>query len=231
MTSKWSILTCRLHWIIYSYPKRLSRIYIHFNRINKYYIYRYAQNRWMKILLGIGDSVLLLSDLLLVGDVYNAMVDIVKKGRGLTKKEKDAVDQILGDSLRTDIIMIDEKARVGTKRLSAAYVSYNTINTASVIRMKLLMHELVHVWQYQNFGSIYLLHALVAQKSIHGYDYGGFENLYRLARSNADLHQFNFEQMAEIVEDFYYYGSKPEHQYYIPYRQYYRHFTDQMAIL
>ncbi len=177
---------------------------------------------------GIGDFTLLVSDLLLVGDFYNVVVDLLKKGRGLDANEKDAVFQILGDSLRTDIIMIDERAKVGTNRLSIAYVSYNTINSADNIQMKLLMHELVHVWQYQNFGSIYLLHALIAQRSKHGYDYGGLENLYRLARTNTEIIQFNFEQMAAIVEDFYSFNSRPEYRQYLAYKQYYTHFTHQM---
>lgn len=69
--------------------------------------------------------------------------------------------------------------------------------------MPVLIHELVHVWQYQHFGAVYIGKALKAQKSKEGYNYGGMENLYHQMLKGNTLTHFNFEQQAEILEDYY----------------------------
>ena len=65
-----------------------------------------------------------------------------------------------------------------------------------------MVHELVHVWQYQKFGSLYIALALQAQFSAERYDYGGLHQLIR-KQGIPFAYAFNFEQQAEVVEDFY----------------------------
>lgn len=68
--------------------------------------------------------------------------------------------------------------------------------------MPVLIHELVHVIQYQQHGSPYLLRALVAQYSREGYHYGGVSTLRKMRRNGQGLSAFNYEQQAAIVEDY-----------------------------
>ena len=67
----------------------------------------------------------------------------------------------------------------------------------------LLIHELVHVWQYQKVGIVYIPRALVAQRSAEGYDYGGAEGLEAARQAGRSLLEFNLEQQADIVSDYY----------------------------
>jgi hypothetical protein len=55
------------------------------------------------------------------------------------------------------------------------------------------------VWQYQQVGSRYIPRALYAQRTREGYNYGGVMALER-AKGWAD---FNYEQQAEIVADYF----------------------------
>lgn len=67
----------------------------------------------------------------------------------------------------------------------------------------LLIHELVHVWQYERLGSVYIPLALKAQHSKEGYDYGGVQALQQALATGRDLLDFNLEQQADIVADYF----------------------------
>ena len=58
-----------------------------------------------------------------------------------------------------------------------AYVTFGLIHCWKPLRDDVLIHELVHVFQYQLFGSSYIAHALRAQFSHPSYDYGGLQGL------------------------------------------------------
>ena len=67
----------------------------------------------------------------------------------------------------------------------------------------ILVHELVHVYQYERAGSRYFAEALLAQHEA-GYDYGGAAALQLSARARGrHLRDFNREQQAQIVQDYY----------------------------
>jgi len=61
---------------------------------------------------------------------------------------------------------------------------------------------MMHVWQYQNLGGVYAIKALHAQYKGNAYDYGGFEGLYNGMLQGKPLLSFNFEQQAEIIQDY-----------------------------
>ena len=88
------------------------------------------------------------------------------------------------------------------KKLARAYVSFNLINYNSSLPKSIFIHECVHIWQYQQFGSVYILRALQAQRSKAGYDYGGVEALYSAMISRMSFMDFNFEQQGQIFEDY-----------------------------
>jgi hypothetical protein len=68
-----------------------------------------------------------------------------------------------------------------------------------------LIHELTHVMQYQRMGWKYLTQALKAQKELgpNVYDYGDKEGLIKSRQKGTVYKEFNMEQQAHIVEDYY----------------------------
>lgn len=125
------------------------------------------------------------------------------KIRQITPEEKALGYQIFRESIDYHLVKINSNSSWATKKFALAYVSFNIINYKNKIRKETFIHELMHVWQYQNFGSIYIARAIKAQLSKEGYDYGGVENLYQGMLSGKKLVEFNFEQQADIIEDFY----------------------------
>ncbi len=115
---------------------------------------------------------------------------------------------VFGDSIDYDTIRINGDNTIICKRLHIAFVSFHTIHYHQSISDSILIHELVHVWQYERFGSAYIARALLAQHSKMGYKYGG---LAALSRSQK-LTDFNFEQMAEIIKHGFEY--KGQHEIY-----------------
>jgi len=68
-----------------------------------------------------------------------------------------------------------------------------------------LIHELTHVWQFQNLGAWYSLKtAWLHLKSRHNiYDYGGQEELEQRTAIGEGFLSFNQEQQGEITRDYY----------------------------
>lgn len=66
-----------------------------------------------------------------------------------------------------------------------------------------LLHELVHVWQFQNMGIVYIPRALRAQYSSKGYNYGGLDALQMQIEQGKGLDSFNLEQQADIIADYF----------------------------
>jgi hypothetical protein len=92
---------------------------------------------------------------------------------------------------------------VGSRTHGVAYVSFFTINVWGVISRELLVHEVMHVWQYLQMGPVYIPRALQAQKSRMGYNYGGLNPLMDAVQRETYFLDFNLEQQAEIVTDWY----------------------------
>lgn len=88
-----------------------------------------------------------------------------------------------------------------------AFVTFHTVNLPRQgehrrERLDILLHELVHVFQYERAGSRYLAEALVAQHA-EGYDYGGPAGLLAARDHGKRLRDFNREQQAQIAQDYY----------------------------
>jgi hypothetical protein len=68
-----------------------------------------------------------------------------------------------------------------------------------------LIHELTHVWQYQNLGISYIYKAVKAQfrGGIHAYDFGGENGLQESLTHGKKLNYFNLEQQGEICRSYY----------------------------
>ena len=143
-------------------------------------------------------------DIVAMPEVYEIIFSLLKiKTRPLTNQEKALAKSIFGNSIQYDLVKVDTGARFGTKKIALAYVSFNTINYLRNIDKAIFIHELMHIWQFQQFGSIYIARAIKAQRSKEGYDYGGVANLYQVMLKGGSLLDFNFEQQADIIEDYY----------------------------
>lgn len=150
--------------------------------------------------LGVFEVIFAIGDLLGVFDLYAAITNAVNPAtRRLTESEKHLLQPIFGNSVPWELIRIDERAWVGPRWANICYVSFHTINSWGPMSPNILVHEVVHIWQYTQVGAAYIPRALAAQRSAMGYNYGGIGPLER----GKALAAFNYEQQADIIEDAY----------------------------
>ncbi|NRB65542.1 MAG: hypothetical protein HRU40_21420 [Saprospiraceae bacterium] len=143
-------------------------------------------------------------EMLGVMEWYECVADMGKwKTRGLKPEERSAAQGIFGDSICWDRVRIDEQAFIGTRRSGICYVSGYTINLWGPISQELLIHELMHVWQFHHQGLAYIPRALRAYYSREGYNYGGVRQLREMAAKGKTLMDFNYEQQGDIIADYY----------------------------
>lgn len=142
-------------------------------------------------------------DIFCVPDVFEIIIVWVQPNiRLLNEVEKELVVRYFGTSIHPDNVRINARMHRRIRLLALAFVSFNTIHFDEKISTPVFIHEMVHVWQYQRFGSVYIFRALKAQRSSEGYDYGGPEVLYHKMLGNHRFLNFNFEQQGEIFEDY-----------------------------
>lgn len=142
-------------------------------------------------------------DLLGISTVYDSISEWIKwSTRPLNEHELKISKKYFGDTINYTIVRVHSNAKFTANKLALAYVSFNTVNHYRAISQDVFIHEMMHVWQYQNLGAIYAIKALHAQYRGNAYDYGGFEGLYHAMLQGKPLLSFNFEQQAEIIQDF-----------------------------
>ena len=192
MKTAWVIR--RLLFIIRIYPKRIARLF-------SYYFHPFYVKPKFRALP------FMLADCLLIFDIYEILSNVLKQNvRPLTDAEILRGSQIFGKSIDFQLVMIDDKAHYVVRDKVVAYVSFNTINSHGALSPDIFIHELVHIWQYQNFGAGYIMQALWAQRTKACYDY-----TYVIARDKAtegwsnlkSIHQFNAEQQGDLVQDYF----------------------------
>ncbi len=88
-----------------------------------------------------------------------------------------------------------------------AFATFHTVNLPSGggherANVDIVLHELIHVFQYERAGSRYFAEALLAQQE-EGYGYGGPAGLLQAHSQGKRLRNFNREQQAQIVQDYY----------------------------
>lgn len=159
-----------------------------------------GRHRMMRWVCGL---VLLATDLLPLAWLYGTLLDLIKrKSRPLTVEELEVAGKVFGAAIPLHLITVDPQSRLVRQGMGTAYVSFFTINYWNMLPGHILVHELVHIWQYERYGSVYISEALWAQHWGGGYDYGGLEEL-RMYSDGAGLEAFNFEQQADIIEDYF----------------------------
>lgn len=144
-----------------------------------------------------------------------SFVDMIRrvfiKTRMLTKEEIEQAKLVFGDSIDYRQVRISENSKMaafGAKKVGKKHLGFVLFRTVNFSRelshvngandMAWLIHELVHVLQYNTIGIQYVLLALRAQRN-GGYNYGGKEGLSKAAA----LQSFNLEQQADIARDYY----------------------------
>ena len=174
-------------------PRRAARIGGHFK----------GGLRWGNPLVWWTDLLFLLVDLLGIFDLYDGLASLVKTRtvRPLDERERQLARSVFGNTIDLNQVRIDERARIACRRGHLAYVSFHTINSWGGLSDSTLIHELVHVWQHTHRGAAYIPRALRAMHSAAGYNYGGIAELLRARGRNETLHDFNYEQQADIIAD------------------------------
>lgn len=186
----------RAIWLI---PKRVYRLLVHMATGAEKLLHGPAKPRaWWE------DFLFLVFDLLALPEFYETMMDWGKwPTRRLNSFETQLAKSVFGESLHLPLIRVDETASIACRKNHLKYVSYYTINSWGGIPPAIFIHELVHVWQYQQMGGAYIPRALRAQATKEGYDYGGVERLQKAIAEKRGLQSFNLEQQADIIADYY----------------------------
>jgi hypothetical protein len=162
-------------------------------------------------------SIRLVQLLLQVLDLFGVPEVFALVWRGLTRtsrltaEEVAAATAVLGPhALRYEDVRIAKGGILNfVFRLNGnrAFAVFHTINLPATGRhtrdhLDIVLHELVHVCQYERAGSRYFAEALLAQRR-EGYGYGGAEGLHLAHSHGRRLRDFNREQQAQIVQDYF----------------------------
>ncbi len=181
-------------------PERLVRLFRHIGSgLNLFFVQnqRQTQHWWQ-------DFAFLVFDLVALPELYETLFDFVKwNTRPLSRLERKLAASVFGNAIRLDEVRIDDYAKFGCKKRNIVYVSYMTINSWGRIRPETFIHELVHVWQFQQMGGAYIPQALRAQRTKEGYNYGGASHLKEAMQSGRKLTDFNLEQQADLICDYF----------------------------
>lgn len=197
-----------INYFFIQFPYRIKRLLRHL----VFPFYRKYTNPFPPsgILEWCTDTTFYIIDIVGMPEIYHFIFKTVKRNiRSLTPAEILLSQSVFGHNVQYHLVSIDDMAILGTKKIAEAYVSFNMINYRAKLKKEIFIHEMVHIWQFQRFGSIYLARAIKAQRSKEGYDYGGVANLYQVMLKGGKLSDFNFEQQADIIEDYYRLLSEP----------------------
>jgi hypothetical protein len=139
-----------------------------------------------------------------LGEAYETIMDLIKfNTRTLSASELKAGKSVFGSSINFDFVRVDIGAVIGPAFSHRAYTSFHTINSWGTESTDVMVHELTHVWQYENAGAIYMPQAIHAQVWGEKYDYKDVAGLQRKKTAGEGFLSFNREQQAQIVQDFF----------------------------
>ena len=137
--------------------------------------------------------------------LFQTIIPYKSEQRPLTKAEKDLLKNVFRSSLALYNIRIKN-----TSGFQTIFTLGNTIYCGSPglkIPVQILVHECVHVWQYQNLGYRYLVDTLGAQ-IIYGRDPknpckpgDAYDWIGELNRGATQWSYFNKEAAAQLIEE------------------------------
>ena len=198
METRLAFISKSIAYLKFSYLLRIRRLIYHITFQESIY-----KMKSEGIIEWFFDFAFYIFDLILLPEVYESIVSLTKaQYRFLNQNEMQLVREYFGDSVRLDFVRINSRMSRHIEKKAHAYVTLNTINFRNRISEPIFLHEMVHIWQYQRFGSMYIYRALKAQRTAMNYDYGGLENLYSGMIGQQEYINFNFEQQGSIIEDY-----------------------------
>ncbi len=132
-------------------------------------------------------------------------------GRPLSVEEIQAIKTVLGpQSIRLGDVRVasgGSLSPVFRLNKNRAFATWHTVNLPSkgVDDIPLIVHELVHIYQYERVGSLYIGQGLWAQvrQGRAAYDYGGPDGLKADRAAGKHLNDYNREQQCQIVQDYF----------------------------
>jgi len=137
---------------------------------------------------------------------------ILTKVSTLNETEIKEASKVLGSSaIRYDAVRVAEGrvlSLIFKINKGRAFTTFHTINlpksgSQSRLHLDIIVHELVHVYQFELVGSIYIWQAILAQRSKEGYKYGGWQGLKEDWSKGKHFRSYNREQQGQIAEDYY----------------------------
>ncbi len=150
-------------------------------------------------------------DLIGVPEIFAFVWRVLTHTSPLTGAEIAAASEVLGpNAVRYQDIRVAQGGVlrwVFKRNDNRAFATFHTINLPergphARVNTDIVVHEIVHVYQYERAGSRYVAEALLGQRE-EGYDYGGPDGLQVAVRQGKQLRNFNREQQAQIVQDYY----------------------------
>jgi hypothetical protein len=143
-----------------------------------------------------------------LGEAWEIAMEILQPWqRGLTDREIDLARGVYGSAINWNMVRLNEYS-VGAK-LGRAHVTGYIINSWGDLDDRTLIHELIHVWQYEEDGYVYAPEALDQQDGGKGYIYGGESHAEKVADLRAKMSAgqgfsaYNREQQGEVVADYF----------------------------
>ncbi len=122
-----------------------------------------------------------------------------KSTRSLTPEELQIGKLVFGSQMDYQLVRLNPASKIARK-LKIAFVTGNQINFDQRMSDRLLVHELTHVFQFQQVGIVYIPRCLKAQHSREGYDIGEVLDHIDILNGLSHLGKLNYEQQAELLE-------------------------------
>jgi hypothetical protein len=150
-------------------------------------------------------------DLFGVPELWSFLLQMVCHVTPLTGQEIGTAAGILGPiAIRYADVRIAEGGALNlifARNGGRAFTTFHTVNlprTGPHCRenFEILLHELVHVYQYERTGGLYVAEAIYAQNTT-GYSYGSPDDLVQCLATGACYRNFNREQQAQMVQDYF----------------------------
>jgi hypothetical protein len=146
---------------------------------------------------------LLVFDILGLPEIIRIFQQIFKRNaRPLADHEMELARAIFQDKIDWERVRIDDDCRIGTRGGKYAFVTYYYINCIGTMTLPVIIHELVHVLQFQQEGSLYAVRNMMAHLFPPTYDYGGLARLQTILATPDNVHSLNYEQRADIFSDY-----------------------------
>jgi hypothetical protein len=149
-------------------------------------------------------------DLIGAPEIFAFVWRMITRTSPLTGEEIAAASLVLGPrALRYQDVRVAEGGVlrwIFKRNGGRAFATFHTVNLPEQghhqrSNVEIVVHEIIHVYQYERAGSRYFAEALLGQRE-EGYGYGGPEGLAAAAARGKRMADFNREQQAQIAQDY-----------------------------